>query len=273
MPEPATVPRVHRPDLVEFRRRYEDGGQPVVITGAMDHWRALGLWSPDYFSQNLGDVPLPVSKCQEDPPEHGPYSAEQLMRSRVVKMVMREYLDDMRAGNRRTYVPGMPLQKHLPMLLPDIDMPEYREEGSTSSPRIWFGSKVIGPLHYDPTSNLHGIVYGGKRFTLFHPNQSSNLYPCSMFSTVPQMSRASLSEPDYARFPRLKKAQPLVVDLRPGDMLFLPAGWWHQVDTPGPTISIDFPWQKNTRNIARPFLRLIPNRVLRTVRGRLGYGT
>jgi len=132
---------------------------------------------------------------------------------------MRDYVQDMASGRvLRGYVSGMPLKPHLPALIDDIEFPEYREIGSTSSPRIWLGTRVIGPLHYDPSSNLHGIVYGGKRFTLFHPSQLSLLYPCSMFSVIPQMSQASLSNPDYARFPRLKKAKPVIVDLGIGTL-------------------------------------------------------
>jgi len=272
MPEEATVPRIQRPDVADFRRRFEVPRQPVVITGAIDHWKAIGRWSPDYFAEHLGNERLPVSICEEEPPEGGPVPPELLMKSKIVKMLIKDYLAEMASGSRKTYVPGMPLKSNMPMLLDDIDTPPYREEGSTASPRIWFGSRVIGPLHYDPTNNLHGIVYGGKRFLLFHPKQLSLLYPSSMFSTIPQMSQASINQPDYARFPRLRKAAPLIADLAPGDLLFLPAGWWHQVTTPTPTISIDFPWQKNDAAFARPFLRLIPCKVLRKIRGRIGYG-
>lgn len=269
--EQGSVPRVRRPDLATFRRDFEQARRPVVITGAMESWPAMKRWSPQYFAESFADQPLPVSICEEEPPDNAPFTPEQLMKSRVVKMVMREYLDEMNAGKRRSYVPGMPLRKHLPMLLADIEEPPYREEGATSSPRIWFGARVVGPLHYDPSNNLHGIVYGGKRFTVFDPSQLSKLYPSSMFSSVPHMSRASLAQPDYARFPRLKKARALTIDLYPGDMLFLPAGWWHQVTTPSATISIDFPWEKNA-NLGIASMRLQPSKWLSKIRGRLGYG-
>jgi hypothetical protein len=271
MSEPATVPRLHRPDVGDFRRRFENARQPVVITGVMDDWKAMQHWSPAYFAQHLGDTHIPVITCDEDLPDDGPIRPDQLMRIRTVPVKMSDYVQQMAQGRvLRGYVSGMPLEPHLPMLIDDIGSPAYREIGTTSSPRIWLGTHVIGPLHYDPSSNLHGIVYGAKRFTLFHPSQLPLLYPCSMLSTIPQMSQASLSQPDYARFPKLKKASAIIVDLTPGDMLFLPAGWWHQVNTPGPTISVDFPWQK-TPMMGRPFLRLVASNVMRKFRGRLSY--
>jgi len=264
-----TVPRLHRPSVDEFRNRFEKRAQPVVITGVMDDWKAMQRWSPDYFAQHLADAELVVSTSDEDLPDDGPITPALLNRMRIIKMKMREYLVRMEERNRRFYASGVPLKPHLPMLLDDIQFPQYRESGSSASPRMWLGAGVIGPLHYDTTANLHGIVYGGKRFTLFHPRQLPLLYPCSMFSKIPTMSEASLTNPDYARFPRLRRAKPVIVDLVPGDLLFLPPGWWHQVNTPSPTISIDFPWQKSPE-LGRPFVRLIPWRILRKVRGRLG---
>jgi lysine-specific demethylase 8 len=263
------LPRLHRPDVSDFRRRFEHRRLPAVLTGIMDSWPAMTRWSPAYFAEHLADQLMTVSTSDEDLPQDGPISPALLLKMKVSKMRMGDYLARMDARDRRFYASGVPLRPFLPMLLDDIEVPEYREVGSNGSPRMWMGNAQIGPLHYDATANLHGIVFGSKRFTLFPPRQLPLLYPCSMFSKIPTMSQASLSSPDYARFPRLRNAKPVIVDLGPGDMLFLPPGWWHQVDTPTPTISIDFPGEK-TPELGRPFVRLIPWKVLRKVRGRLG---
>lgn len=269
MPELLDVPRLYRPDVGEFRRRFERPRRPVVITGAMDSWKAMTRWSPAYFGEHLADRPMTVSTSEEDLPENGPITPALLLKMKVAKMPMRDYLVRMAARDRRFYASGVPLKPFLPMLLDDIEVPAYREVGASGSPRMWMGEGVIGPLHYDATANLHGIVCGAKRFTLFDPGQLALLYPCSMFSKIPSMSRISLSAPDPGRFPRFSRTRPTVVDLGPGDMLFIPPGWWHQVDTPPPTISIDFPGDREPR-LGRPFLRLIPSRMLRKLRGRLG---
>jgi len=269
MRKPVAVPRLHRPDVDDFRRRFERPRLPAVLTGVMDSWKAMTRWSPDYFAEHLGDQVMTVSTSAEDLPQDGPITPALLLKMKVSKMPMRDYLAKMATRDRRFYASGVPLQQFLPMLLDDVEVPPYREIGAKSSPRMWMGNGQIGPLHYDTTANLHGIVFGSKRFTLFPPRQLPLLYPCSMFSKIPTMSQASLSAPDYDRFPRLRKAKSTVVELGPGDLLFLPPGWWHQVDTPSPTISIDFPGDKSPE-VGRPFVRLIPWRVLRKVRGRLG---
>ena len=153
---------------------------------------------------------------------------------------MRDYVQDMASGRvLRGYVSAMPLKPHLPDLIDDIEYPEYREIGSTSSPRIWLGTRVIGPLHYDPSRNLHGIVYGGKRFTLFHPSQ----LPAAL--SMLDVLRHPASEPGLAEQPRLR-AFPETAESQAGHRrprarrsALPPRGLVAQVTTPTPTISID----------------------------------
>lgn len=261
------IPHLHLPELELFRRDFEKPRRPVVITGAMDGWRALARWTPEYFSRQLGGVPVQVitSEVAKDGEALTP---EELIRTKVEKVKMRDYLEEVAAGPVRRYVSGMAMQPTLSFLMDDIRPPIYREEGSTASPRIWIG-RLVGPLHYDHVDNLHGIVYGRKRITLFAPEDLRYLYPSSIFSFVPTMSRANLSEADRDQFPRLRKAKPLVVELEPGQMLFIPAGWWHQVTTPVLSISIDFPWTQAPKQ-GWPFLRLAIWRALVRFRGRLG---
>lgn len=265
--ETFSVPRLCRPDPDEFRRRFEAPRLPVVITGEMDGWQAMRRWSPDFFAGILGNLEVKAITTEAAMDEHPP-TPEELIRTRVEKIRLRDFLREVAAGPVRRYVSGMAMRPSLAMLLGDFEAPVYREENAAVSPRLWLG-RLVGPLHYDQVNNLHGVVYGAKRFTLFHPDDLRNLYPCSLFSYLPTFSRVSLGEADYERFPRLRKARAVVVDLGPGDLLFLPAGWWHQVTTPELTISIDFPWTRMPRR-GWPFLRLALWKALTPLRGRLG---
>jgi hypothetical protein len=145
MSEQTTVPRLHLPDVAEFRRHFEIPRRPVVITGAMDNWKAMRHWSPGYFAEHLGDELLSAVATEEDPPEDGPIGPAELMRLRRVKLTMREYMEEVASSRPlRSYVSGMPLQRNLPMLLDDIDKSQYCEVGSAVSPRMWLG-RLIGP--------------------------------------------------------------------------------------------------------------------------------
>ena len=106
---------------------------------------------------------------------------------------------------------------------------------STVHPRLWLGNAITTPAHVDETHNIACVVSGRRRFTLFPPEQIANLYvgPVDFTPTGAPIALPSLTEPDFERFPRLREAlgQALVAELEPGDALYIPALWWHQVES------------------------------------------
>ncbi len=215
----------------------------MVITGAMTPWPAMERWSLEYFAENLGGDKVQALTMPREQELDGQTEEERTRQVRGARMTMHEYIEKLSAPDVCPfYVAALPIRKHLPKLLEDIETPRYFGGDGPVAPRLWFGSGVNGPLHYDKTHNLHGIVSGEKQFLFADPGQSSRLYPNSMFSGMPHMSRTSFRRPEPERFPRLRQANPIEVSLTKGDLLFVPRGWWHEVATPTPTISIDFPW-------------------------------
>jgi jumonji domain-containing protein 7 len=99
-------------------------------------------------------------------------------------------------------------------------------------------------LHFDANENLFLQLVGTRTWTLFPPKQSGFLYESYMLETTEagldgESSDIDLSyftspvdwqNHDYARFPLLRKAQPVRVVLQPGEVLYVPSYWWHQVE-------------------------------------------
>jgi hypothetical protein len=99
--------------------------------------------------------------------------------------------------------------------------------------KIWLGTESVAAAHFDQPKNMACCVLGKRRFTLFPPEQVSNLYPGPLSPTPggQVVTMADLSQPDFERFPRLKNAleNAYIADLEPGDALYYPSMWWHEV--------------------------------------------
>lgn len=110
---------------------------------------------------------------------------------------------------------------------------EILDEGI--EPRIWLGNAITTPTHLDEWSNIGCVVAGRRRFTLFPPEQVANLYigPLDYAPTGAPMSLVQLNDPDLARFPKFERALAAAVsaELGPGDAIFIPALWWHHVES------------------------------------------
>src|SRR5205807_7775870 len=64
----------------------------------------------------------------------------------------------------------------------------------TVLPRIWLGNAITTPTHLDEWNNIGCVVSGRRRFTLFPPEQITNLYigPLDFAPTGAPMSLVSL---------------------------------------------------------------------------------
>ena len=53
-----SVPRLNASDItpLQFQQQFVARNKPVVLTGAIEHWPALKLWSAEYLLNKIGDV-------------------------------------------------------------------------------------------------------------------------------------------------------------------------------------------------------------------------
>lgn len=85
--------------------------------------------------------------------------------------------------------------------------------------------------HYDLQPNLHVQLTGKKRFIIFPPEDWEHLYPFPLHHDLDRRSQVDFDNPDYAKFPRFKGATGTLVELNPGDALYIPPYWWHHVQS------------------------------------------
>lgn len=133
---------------------------------------------------------------------------------------------------RRIFIESMPTDEYLPNFAAEHPMslldPRVR-------PRIWIGNVITVQTHYDLFYNIACVVGGRRRFTLFPPEQVTNLYtgPLEYTPAGAPLSMVPPYDPDLGRFPRFAEAMrhAVTAELEPGDALYIPFGWWHHVQS------------------------------------------
>jgi hypothetical protein len=99
---------------------------------------------------------------------------------------------------------------------------------------IWIGNRTRISAHFDFPDNIAVVAAGRRRFTLFPPEQVSNLYvgPLDFTPAGQAVSLVDFHNPDLERFPRFAEAMrhALVAELEPGDAIFIPSMWWHHIE-------------------------------------------
>ena len=112
------------------------------------------------------------------------------------------------------------------------------------------------------SNNIACCAVGRRRFTLFPPDQISNLYPGPLEPTPggQVVSMVDLRAPDLERYPRFANAlaAAVVADLEPGDVLVYPALWWHNVEALDRfNVLINYWWNPSPRFMDTPMNTLL----------------
>ena len=102
---------------------------------------------------------------------------------------------------------------------------------------LWLGSRgACTQCHQDSYgTNLVAQLYGKKRWTLYPPSAGPRgLYPTRVpYEQSSVFSRVAVHSPDLARHPQFRAVaqEARSVTLQPGEVLFVPKHWWHDVQT------------------------------------------
>ena len=245
---PRTVERIEARafDLARLQQR-----TPAIIVGAMADWRAVGTWSPNYLASVLGDrqVKVAVSKNHKYDYTAATTAFEHLTQFQKVAMGFSEFvakLQNASAAGEHYYLMQRPIHEDFPELLPDITRPRWIDDRNVDT-NLWVGSAGnVTQMHFDRDENFLAEVYGSKHIRLFDPAQSELLYPYPKDSVMYYLSFVDCDNPDFDTYPEFRKARPWQCVLEPGELLYLPARWWHHVRSLDDAISVNFWWEPDS---------------------------
>lgn len=232
---PAAVPRLHRPDADSFFRDHYSRLMPAVLTGMVDDWPAMG-WTLDALVQKLGNPEIEVQTGRETDPDFELNSIAHKSR-----LKWHDVLDRLRGDpcTNDFYVTANNSgvnRKALAPLWRDVGpLPGYLGESRLGDGFFWMGPRgTITPWHHDLTQNLLVNFVGRKRVTLASPAETPRMrnhrHCFSLFG-----ADAGLGDALAANRPATVQ-----LDIGPGEILFIPVGWWHHVEGLSLTIGMSF---------------------------------
>lgn len=233
--------------------------KPFVVRGLINHWplKKMGEGSFERLSEYL----LSHSEARKMVTHIGNYSSaehigynecmemnfrtEELDLNSVLERIKHSYTGD---TNELVYVSSVEIKKYFRNLGDEnnVDLGDRETRAG-----IWIGSKNTVPTHFDFPDNLACVAVGKRKFTLFPPEQTRNLYPGPLDNTPAgrSISLVDAENPDYEKFPDYIDAQSVSasVELEAGDAIHIPSMWWHSVKaTSDFNILVNYWWRDNS---------------------------
>jgi len=222
----------------EFRDEYYAANRPVILEGLMDDWKAMKLWTGDYLKSVAGDRIIEVMTDRKTDPKYEVNAQKHRTEMRFADYIHMVYSG--RVTNDYYMVANNAFfqRPETRVLLNDcVPFSEYLDpEVGARQCFFWFGPKgTVTPLHHDTSNILIAQVTGHKRFLVIPASQWDHVYNSSgVFSDV------DCERPDLSRHPKFREATVIDVVMGPGEVLFMPVGWWHHVRALDISMTVSF---------------------------------
>ncbi|KAI5848980.1 cupin-like domain-containing protein [Tricharina praecox] len=261
--------RSGEPTPLEFSRGVRQNF-PVVFRGAVSHWKAVTNWRAAYLRDTMGSESIAVAETPLGNADSAVVREEDGKRYFVKpherQMPFGEFLDDLQAKVTSESESAMVryaqsqddnLLREFAPLAADVgrDIP-WASEALGQQPdaaNVWIGNeRSVSALHKDNYENLFCQISGYKRFVLISPYEAICVRETSLQAATyvpnPHTQRLAIVPDEPASevlfWPTVdpdsppgtawwRYCRPMEVELAPGDVLYLPAMWYHKVSQRG----------------------------------------
>lgn len=201
----------------EFECEYRGKGRPVVMQGMLDHWHSVKEWTFEFLADKCGDTVVVVNSYT---------------RKRAQKVTFRDFFAMLSASQAPDHQP-LYLQEWLFMVdcpflaadTPELEIAQYDfrrnlyGEKISTNHQLWIGQKGASTtVHQDSymIDVMHAQIVGAKRWSIMAPPAwlGTDEGGALNFETLAQSVEAQIMH----------------CDLGPGEVLYLPALWWHRIE-------------------------------------------
>jgi histone arginine demethylase JMJD6 len=236
---------------VKFRDQFEAAGVPLVVRGGAAHWPCTQNWSIQHLRDRFADRVIHITSKKT--------------------LHVGEHLDQMLASMAPGSTTESPpylfrnvwLRKEFPELVAEISEPEFaRDNWFNKLPvrgvcnKNWYqwmelfvgGVGVRYPFIHQDVLATHAWlaqISGRKRYWMWPPQAKPGRGGLAPGETAVVgfghngWNKVDLATDLRAAFP---DDEPRLATLGAGDVIFIPCGWWHTVETLEPSINLSGNW-------------------------------
>jgi hypothetical protein len=265
------VPTASEPSLEAFQLHLDNHTTPLLLTDVLTDWPAMSTWCDP---THLLRLTLGGRRCV--PIEIGETYTHDDWRQEI--MPFRNFINQYLLPPQPQeigYLGQHNLFHQIPALQREIRTPDYcfsAPPETTPASRlglppvppvdepqknVWLGPKgTRTPLHTDPYHNIFCQVLGYKYVRLYPPEATENVYPRGVDENGINESNTSRVEIKFDQgvkgnvavedgdlFPQFEKwSDYKEAIVGPGECLYIPAGWWHYIESLTTSYSVSFWW-------------------------------
>lgn len=238
------IERIEGASTEEVLKLVTEARRPLIFSGLDDDFGFLRQWNLDFFEKM--DTLVPVQAPEPDGVNYF---------IKYQPTPMGEFVQRIRAGDN-LYIGAREIMKDagersdkdgLGGLAEQMELPGWIDRQRISSSNLWVGAGNNHTLlHYDPWNSILMLAEGTKEFIVLRETDTPRVYPYSAldFRSLYQgrvlhskIRPLSVQKQYQAEFSKVEGFRGMITA---GEVIFIPAGFWHYVKSTGLNIGVNF---------------------------------
>lgn len=237
------LPCIHQDEIEKVElSKIISSNFPVVVRGLLKDSFAVNNWSLDHLKNNYGDA---VTTCLEHREDENKYDTPHYQVHTTSQLTVSEIIDNIRSRKRKHAVACSSIFGSHVKTLEEVELKKIEElfDCKVFRPELF----IAGPqnrtnFHCAAGGNIFCQVHGEKQWVFVAPWHSAWIYPNIGYSGsgayVGSPVITKKQEKDSSYYPLYNCIPKYVVRVKPGDILFTPPWWWHEVSNLSETIGM-----------------------------------